>query len=90
MALYTTDGTMLFDVDARKIMFTPQPAYGASVVGNPIIVDGVEMSAGENGNSTASGSCRRSCKCVTTSSRPTRTSSTKRPRSLIDSSSRKT
>jgi flagellar hook-associated protein 1 len=55
MALYTTDGTMLFDVDARKIMFNPQPAYGAATEGNPVIVDGVEMSAGENGNSTANG-----------------------------------
>ncbi|MGV3550700.1 flagellar hook-associated protein FlgK [Rhizobium sp.] len=55
MALYTTDGTMLFDVDARKIMFTPQPAYGAATVGNPIIIDGAEISAGQSGNSTAQG-----------------------------------
>ena len=55
MALYTTDGTMLFDVDARKIMFTPQPAYDASTTGNSIIIDGAEMTAGENGNSTAKG-----------------------------------
>ena len=55
MALYTTDGTMLFDVDARKILFTPQPAYDAETVGNSIIVDGAEITAGESGNSTAKG-----------------------------------
>ncbi|MBX9456647.1 MAG: flagellar hook-associated protein FlgK [Rhizobium sp.] len=55
MALYTTDGTMLFDVDARKILFTPQPAYSATTTGNAIIVDGQAMTAGENGNSTARG-----------------------------------
>lgn len=56
MALYTTDGTMLFDVDARKIMFAPQPAYdGTMPKGNAIIIDGAEMTAGESGNSTAKG-----------------------------------
>jgi flagellar hook-associated protein 1 FlgK len=55
MALYTTDGTMLFDIDARKIMFNPQPAYDASTLGNPVIIDGAEMTAGDGGNSTAKG-----------------------------------
>lgn len=55
MALYTTDGTMLFDAGAREISFTPLPAYGAQTVGNPIIIDGQKVSAGENGNSTAQG-----------------------------------
>ena len=55
MALYTTDGTMLFDLDARKIMFNPQPAYDAMTTGNPIIIDGAKMTAGENGNTTSRG-----------------------------------
>jgi len=55
MALYTTDGTMLFDSGAREILFTPQPAYDANTVGNPIVIDGQEVSAGETGNSTAQG-----------------------------------
>jgi flagellar hook-associated protein 1 FlgK len=55
MALYTTDGTMLYETDPRNIIFTPQPAYDANTTGNPIIIDGVEITAGEGGNSTASG-----------------------------------
>lgn len=55
MVLYTTDGTMLFEGGVRKIMFTPQPAYDALTTGNPIIIDGAEITAGENGNSTARG-----------------------------------
>lgn len=55
MALYTTDGTMLFDIDARKIMFNPQPAYDATTLGNPVIIDGAEITAGASGNSTAKG-----------------------------------
>lgn len=55
MALYTTDGTMLFDAGAREIKFTPLPAYGAQTVGNPVVIDGQEVSAGESGNSTAQG-----------------------------------
>lgn len=55
MALYTTDGTMLFDNGAREISFTPLPAYGAQTQGNPIVIDGQKVSAGESGNSTARG-----------------------------------
>ena len=55
MALYTTDGTMLFDAGAREISFTPLPAYDANTLGNPIVIDGQEVSAGESGNSTAQG-----------------------------------
>lgn len=55
MALYTTDGTMLFDSGARGISFTPLPAYDATIDGNPIVIDGQKVSAGENGNSTAQG-----------------------------------
>jgi flagellar hook-associated protein 1 len=55
MALYTTDGTMLFDSGAREISFTPLPAYDATIDGNPIVIDGQKISAGEDGNSTAQG-----------------------------------
>ena len=55
IALYTTDGTMLFDGGARNISFTPLPAYGAQTSGNPIVIDGQKVSAGEDGNSTAQG-----------------------------------
>lgn len=56
MVLYTSDGSMLFDGDARKILFTPTAAYGATTVGNPIVVDGIAMDEGESGNTTAKGS----------------------------------
>jgi flagellar hook-associated protein 1 FlgK len=56
MVLYTSDGTMLFDVNARNIMFTPNAAYDASTAGNPLIIDGVAMKPGESGNTTAKGS----------------------------------
>jgi flagellar hook-associated protein 1 FlgK len=55
MALYTTDGTMLFDMGARAILFTPQPAYDANTTGNPIVIDGQEITAGSAGNSTSQG-----------------------------------
>lgn len=55
MALYTTDGTMLFDAGAREISFVPQPAYDATTIGNPVVIDGQKVSAGESGNSTAQG-----------------------------------
>lgn len=55
MALYTTDGTMLFDAGARDISFVPLPAYDALTTGNPIVIDGQKVTAGESGNSTAQG-----------------------------------
>jgi flagellar hook-associated protein 1 FlgK len=55
MALYTSDGTMLFDVDKRNILFLPQPAYDAVTEGNPLIIDGAEITAGDGGNTTAKG-----------------------------------
>lgn len=44
MALYTSDGTMLFDSTPRDIMFTPTAAYDALTGGSPIIIDGVPIS----------------------------------------------
>jgi flagellar hook-associated protein 1 FlgK len=55
MVLYTSDGTMLFDVTARNIIFSPTAAYDASITGNPVIIDGVAIDAGESGNTTAKG-----------------------------------
>jgi flagellar hook-associated protein 1 FlgK len=56
MVLYTSDGTMLFDVNARDILFTPNAAYDAATAGKPLIIDGVPMEAGDSGNTTAKGS----------------------------------
>jgi flagellar hook-associated protein 1 FlgK len=54
--LYTSDGSMLYDSGARKILFTPQPAYDANTDGNPVVIDGIPVQSGDNGNSTAKGS----------------------------------
>lgn len=56
MALYTTDGTMLFEGSAREITFTPKPAYDANTEGGAIVIDGLKMSIGVNGNTSARGS----------------------------------
>lgn len=56
MALYTMDGTTLFETVARQVTFTPTTTYDASVTGNAILVDGVALTAGEGGDTTASGS----------------------------------
>ncbi|MCY1664694.1 flagellar hook-associated protein FlgK [Rhizobium sp. SL86] len=56
MALYTMDGTTLFETVARQVTFTSTTTYDASVTGNAVLVDGVPLSAGEGGDTTASGS----------------------------------
>ncbi len=56
MALYTMDGTTLFETVARTVSFNPKVTYDADVVGDPILVDGVPLTAGEGGDTTASGS----------------------------------
>lgn len=55
MALYTSDGTMLFDGTKRDILFAPQPGYDATITGNRLVIDGQEMTAGEGGNTSAKG-----------------------------------
>jgi flagellar hook-associated protein 1 FlgK len=56
MMIYTSDGAMLYDGGPRKILFSPQTAFGPSIDGNPVVIDGVPMQPGNNGNSTAKGS----------------------------------
>ncbi|MCO6187107.1 flagellar hook-associated protein FlgK [Rhizobium sp. L1K21] len=56
MVLYTSDGTVLFEGSPRQISFTSKNGYDASVVGNPIYIDGVAVSTGAGGNTTAQGS----------------------------------
>jgi flagellar hook-associated protein 1 FlgK len=55
MALYTSDGTMLFEGDARDVSFTPNNAYDSSVTGNPVLIDGVAMKPGSGGDTSAKG-----------------------------------
>ncbi len=56
MALYTNDGTVLFDKLPRTVNFAATSGYGASTVGNPVYIDGVPLKAGAGGNTTAQGS----------------------------------
>ena len=56
VALYTADGTTLFEVIPRKVSFTTQTGYDATTIGNSIYVDGVAIKAGVGNNTTASGS----------------------------------
>jgi flagellar hook-associated protein 1 FlgK len=56
LALYTSDGTVLFETVARTVSFAPTTTYTASVTGNQIYVDGVAIQAGAGGNTSAQGS----------------------------------
>ncbi|BCH53318.1 flagellar hook-associated protein FlgK [Agrobacterium vitis] len=56
MALYTNDGTVLFDKQPRTVTFDSTGAYGASTEGNSVYIDGVPVKAGTGGNTTAEGS----------------------------------
>lgn len=56
MALYTSDGTVLFDKQPRAITFEPTSGFSASTTGNSVYIDGVPLKAGEGGNTTAQGS----------------------------------
>lgn len=56
MALYTTDGTTLFETIPRSVTFSPTNTYVAASVGNPIQIDGVSLKPGVGGDTNASGS----------------------------------
>ncbi|MCM2291380.1 flagellar hook-associated protein FlgK [Allorhizobium sp. BGMRC 0089] len=56
MALYTNNGTVLFDKLPRTVTFTATGGYGAGTTGNPVYIDGVPLKAGTGGNTTAQGS----------------------------------
>lgn len=56
MVLYTTDGTTLFETVPRKVTFQQTTAFDASTTGNGVFIDGVQLKAGDSGNTTAKGS----------------------------------
>lgn len=56
LALYTSDGTVLFETVARSVSFVPTTTYTATVDGNQILIDGVPVQAGAGGNTSAQGS----------------------------------
>ncbi|WP_337183284.1 flagellar hook-associated protein FlgK [Shinella sp.] len=56
LALYTSDGTVLFETVPRTVSFQPTTTYTAAVDGNQVLVDGVPVQAGAGGNTSAQGS----------------------------------
>ncbi len=56
MALYTSDGTTLFETIPRNVSFTATKTYTAATVGYAVTIDGVEVKAGIGGDTSASGS----------------------------------
>jgi flagellar hook-associated protein 1 FlgK len=56
VALYTSDGTVLFETVARNVTFVPTNVYGAATTGNGIYIDGVALKAGQGADTSAKGS----------------------------------
>jgi flagellar hook-associated protein 1 FlgK len=46
MALYTSDGTTLFETTARNVTFEATSTFVAGTEGNAVYVDGVALKAG--------------------------------------------
>lgn len=55
VALYTADGTALFQKIPRTVTFEKLPAYSASTTGNSIYIDGLPLKAGSGSNTSAGG-----------------------------------
>jgi flagellar hook-associated protein 1 FlgK len=55
MVLRTSDGATLYETVPRTVTFDPTGGYSATTMGNAIKVDGVPLTAGAGGNTTASG-----------------------------------
>jgi flagellar hook-associated protein 1 FlgK len=56
VALYTSDGTTLFETIARQVSFAPTVTYNATVTGNAVFVDGVALRSGNGADTDARGS----------------------------------
>ncbi|ANH02875.1 MULTISPECIES: flagellar hook-associated protein FlgK [Shinella] len=56
LALYTSDGTVLFETVPRTVSFQPSTTFTAAVDGNQVLIDGVPVQAGAGGNTSAQGS----------------------------------
>ncbi|WP_431321418.1 flagellar hook-associated protein FlgK [Rhizobium sp. YTU87027] len=56
MALYTTDGTVVFDTVPRTVTFVAQDTYTAQTKGNGVYIDGVQLASGTGSTTSAQGS----------------------------------
>jgi flagellar hook-associated protein 1 FlgK len=79
MALYTADGTVVFDTIPRKVTFASQDTYTAQTQGNGVYIDGVSLTGGKGSTRRPRVVCRRCCRYATKSRRPCSRSSTKSP-----------
>jgi flagellar hook-associated protein 1 FlgK len=55
MALYTSDGTTLFETLPRSVTFTPTNTYSAGTTGNAVYIDGVAVDPGTGAATTGQG-----------------------------------
>ena len=55
MALYTSNGTTLFETIPRTVTFTPTNSYTAGTTGNNVYIDGVAVTPGQSATTTAQG-----------------------------------
>lgn len=56
MALYTADGTTLFETVARPVTFNASAGFSAGSLGNNIYIDGAPLVSGEGATTSARGS----------------------------------
>lgn len=56
VSIYTSTGITLFETNPRTVSFDSTAAFDASTTGNGIYIDGVELPAGQNSDTTAQGS----------------------------------
>lgn len=56
VALFTANGTALFETVPREVSFTTSGAFDATTSGNAVLIDGVPLAAGSGGASNAKGS----------------------------------
>jgi len=56
MALYTNDGTVVFDTIPRAVTFVSQETYTTGTKGNGVYIDGVALTSGQGSTTTAQGS----------------------------------
>ncbi len=55
MMIVTADGTTLFETDPRTVSFQPTVVYGATTVGNRVLVDGMPLAKATGANTTGGG-----------------------------------
>jgi flagellar hook-associated protein 1 FlgK len=56
MAIYTSDGTTLFETRPRQVSFNSLAAYDANTTGGSIYIDGVAIKTGAGSNTNSKGS----------------------------------